>query len=226
MTSDAEPSSAGASRASTVRPASTGRVRSTGARTGEPWRREGGRGAGPKRSRGRGRRRRRGRSCRGRRAAASSTATPRRPGSTARIPPRRRSWPAARPRYNHSPAPSYIPQLAMTERTWRTTSPAHRGRPRERVHAAVRERRTDRARGRGSRRGPSTAGSTARASTSGRRRARRRPQQVRDRAVAMPGDALGLEHRLVDVEGPSGEGAVRVQHGGERRPVARRGRRR
>ena len=29
-----------------------------------------------------------------------------------------------------------------------------------------------------------------------------RPQQVRDRAVAVPRDSLGLEHRLVDVEGP------------------------
>jgi hypothetical protein len=50
-----------------------------------------------------------------------------------------------------------------------------------------------------------------------------RPQQVRDRAVAVPREALGLEHRLVDVEGPSREAAVRVQHGGEGRDVGDEG---
>ena len=87
--------------------------------------------------------RRPGRCCRARRAGGDHTPIPSWPGRTARIPPDTPLF-AGRPTSNsHSPAPSYMPQVAMTDSTSRTVSSPAACSPGERVAAARGERRGD-----------------------------------------------------------------------------------
>ena len=81
-----------------------------------------GRGGGRAPGRGRGRRPRPGRCCRGRRAVARRRRCPAGPAARRRCRRRRRSSPAGRPSYIHSPAPSYMPQVAMTRAACRGRS--------------------------------------------------------------------------------------------------------
>ena len=73
-------------------------------------------GGGRARGRGRGTRARRGRCCRWRRAAARTRPSPSCPGTTTRSPPATPLLAGSPTVYSHSPAPSYMPQVAMTAR--------------------------------------------------------------------------------------------------------------
>ena len=113
---------------------------------------------------------------------------PRRPGSTPSTPPETPLFAGMPTETSHSPAPSYIPHVVITLRTLRTTSSRRRrASPVTRVDAAVCERRRDHGEVAAVDRDRALAEVEVERGLGVADEHAEAPQQVRDRAVPVPG---------------------------------------